>query len=286
MKAHLEHEIENLKNLLSGLASRVESALAEAVRAVERKDAGLALRIIREDVLIDHEEVRIEEECLKALALYQPVAGDLRYVVTLLKVNSELERIGDMAVNIAERAVDLAGHAAEPSPDYGIDFLRMTQVVRLMLKKALDSLIRRNCLDALDVINRDDTVDQLHRGNYSKVREGIESDPSMASYYLNLITVSRNLERIADCATNICEDVIYLEQGRIIRHIHEDDFHSSPLPPSEAAAASFPPPPGAVPSFPAGKTQEPSHEQRNNSGDRGRGFHPGTDRLQSDKKRL
>ena len=228
MKAHLEHEIENLKNLLSGLASRVESALAEAVRAVERKDAGLALRIIREDVLIDHEEVRIEEECLKALALYQPVAGDLRYIITFLKVNGELERIGDLAANIAGRAVSMAEDTVKPEVLF--DFDPLVSLVRQMLKRALDALVARNCLEASEVIRDDRTVDTLSGEICDRAVEQLQKQPGLAGYCTDVILIAKHLERIGDCTTNICEDIVYLELGKIIRHGGRDSRYSGELP--------------------------------------------------------
>ena len=162
-------------------------------------------------------EVRIEEECLKILALHQPVAGDLRYIITLLKVNNELDRIGDLAQNIAERAIDLAEH---PVPAAGIELGPMMTEVRIMLKQALDALSCRDTGRAAEVIARDDTVDRLHRENFRLIKQGLIRQPEAADYYLNMLTASRHLERVADCATNIGEDVIYLEQGRIVRHAH------------------------------------------------------------------
>ncbi len=215
MKAHLQAEIDHLNAMVIDLANQVEPTVLEAVRAVTERDETLAKRIIDGDNAIDRFEVRIEEECLKILALHQPVAGDLRYVITLLKVNSELERIGDLAVNIAERADDLARLApVEELPD----FTEMVFEVRSMLKKSLDSLVARDSLAAMEVIKHDDVVDTLHRDNCRRLLELIKRHSANADAYLDYLTVSRNLERIADCATNICEDVIYLEQGRIVRH--------------------------------------------------------------------
>ncbi len=215
MKVHLQQEIDHLKNLLCELAASVEPAVREAVRAVETRDAECAQRVLAGDEAIDRMEVRIEEECLKILALHQPVAGDLRYVITLLKVNSELERIGDLAVNIAERGADLASLDA---PAETLDFSRMVFEARSMLKNALDALICRNALAAQEVIQHDDVVDDLHHETLLKLRDLISRHPENAAFYLDLLTVSRNLERIADGATNICEDVIYLELGTIVRH--------------------------------------------------------------------
>ncbi len=219
MKVHLQTEIDRLKGLVTQQANRVEPAVLAAVNAVTERDATQAAAVIAGDDAIDIAEVRIEEECLKVLALHQPVAGDLRYVITLLKVNNELERIGDLAVNIAERAEDLV---SQPEIPEAFDFSKMIIEVRLMLKQALDALIARDTQLADAVIRHDDVVDQLHRTSFLRLQELIGRRPETAAAYLDLLTVSRNLERIADGATNICEDVLYLEQGRIVRHSGKD----------------------------------------------------------------
>lgn len=215
MKVHFETELDALKSLVTELGASVEQAVRDAVRAVETHDIALARRIVENDESIDRSEVHIEEECLKIMALYQPVAGDLRYVITLLKVNNELERIGDLAVNIADRELAATSHPQlENAPDLPVMF----REVRRMLKEALDALVCRDSLRALEVIRHDDIVDQLHKENYGRIADGILHDPSTIGAWLDQLTISRSLERIADCATNIAEDVIYLEQGRIIRH--------------------------------------------------------------------
>ncbi len=216
MNAHLKTEIELLKNMLSHLSAEVESAVQNAVKSLADANRELASGIIVNDMDIDTAEVRIEEECLKVMALYQPVAGDLRYVITLIKVNAELERIGDLAVNIAERVLDLPEQSLK---DHAVpDFAVMAAEVRQMLKNALDSLISRDALLALQVINNDDKVDAIHRKNYHIAIQMAKKSPENVEIGLTLLAISRNLERIADCTTNICEDVIYLEQGKIVRH--------------------------------------------------------------------
>ena len=157
------------------------------------------------------------------LALHQPVASDLRRVITVLKVNGEIERVGDLAVNIAERVEDIAAHQAQAARP--LDFAVMVDKACLMLRHALDALAYGDANLAESVIDSDEEVDQLHRDMYSQVRQAMLDCPELASYYLNGLTISRCLERIADIATNIAEDVVYMESGRIVRHLHEGEKH-------------------------------------------------------------
>ncbi len=221
MKAHFNYALENLQNQLSEVAARAESAVHLAFSAVDGNSVEVAQQVIHDDFGIDEMEVKIEEECLKILALYQPVASDLRLVITILKVNNELERVGDLAVNIAERVTDMARYrdAEIEKPD----FRDMVYKACEMLGMALDSLTMHEVTTAARVIDSDDAVDQIHRRNYDLVRDSMLRHPDQAGFYLNWLTVSRCLERIADIATNIAEDVIYLESGRIIRHRHEGE---------------------------------------------------------------
>lgn len=216
MATHFDRELDVLQQLIAEMATAAENAVREAVRAVETRDGAKAQAVIDGDTALDERENHLEEECLKVLALYQPVAGELRYVITLLKVNSELERIGDLAVNIAKCAVYL--NQQKELPEEVIDFSLMEHLAMQMLDKALDALMQRNILDALDVIKSDDGVDQCHHVLMERLPGLLEKNPKAGGYYLNALTVSRNIERIGDSATNIAEDVIYMEQGRIVRH--------------------------------------------------------------------
>ncbi|QSH40019.1 phosphate signaling complex protein PhoU [Lentisphaerota bacterium ZTH] len=221
MKAHLNKEIERLKKNIQILSSMVESAVRNSVVAVIETDRKLAERVIENDFLIDQKEIEIEEECLKILALHQPVAGDLRYVVACLKVNNELERIGDLGSNIARRVKHLCDYNGA---DTAVDFKPMMDVTRGMLKGALDSLICMNGQLAAEVIQRDDIVDDYNRQMFIDLQELIKENPQKTEYYIDLLNVSRHLERIADCTTNICEDIIYMIKGEIIRHGHYNDI--------------------------------------------------------------
>ncbi len=215
MTRHLQRELEKLQRRLLALSAIVEDTVRKAVRALEQQDTELAWSVIRTDLDIDQAEVDLEEECLKLLALYQPVASDLRLVVAVLKINSDLERIGDLAVNIAERAVFLAGQHAVQSD---FDFEGMARKAQQMVKMALDSLVNQDSSLARQVLAMDDEVDAMNRQMYEQVREGIRRHPEQLEAHTHLLSASRHVERIADHATNIAEDVVYMVEGQIIRH--------------------------------------------------------------------
>ncbi len=210
-------ELESLKQLLLELSAMVENAVIRALRAVSEQNADEARRIIDGDRHIDEMEVRIEEECLKLMALYQPVAGDLRMLVTVLKVNGELERAADLASVIAARALNMA-NSVVPSEER-FDFSDMAARVHRMLKDALDALVYRDATVAREVMRSDDAVDAMNAATFAKAKTCIGAKPELVTYVLDCTTVSQALERIADIATNICEDVIYLEEGKIVRHM-------------------------------------------------------------------
>jgi phosphate transport system protein len=225
MTAHLIHELEDLKRRIFSLVAMVEDNLSLAVKAVQERDESLALRAIENDAPIDHAEVAVEEECLKLLALHQPVAIDLRFIVAVLKLNNDLERIGDLAVNIAERAVFL--HALPLAP-FPFDFDTMAGKAARMLKHSIDALVDSDVPAAVEVCEADDEVDAINRDMYEQVKTAIREHPEHLDALIHLLSVSRHLERVADHATNIAEDVIYLVNGRIVRHApdiackHED----------------------------------------------------------------
>ena len=221
MKAHFIQALEELSAKLAAITAKVENAVHLAIESVEKGASESAFLVIRSDSDIDDEEIRIEEECLKILALYQPVASDLRQVITILKVNNEIERVGDLAVNIAEQAEDMIFYNRQIQEK--IDFQQMVKLACMMLKDSLQSLAGHDVVTAAAVIDGDDAVDAIHRENYQKVRDLILKYPESAQYYMDCLTVSRCLERIGDIATNIAEDVIYLESGRIVRHRHEGE---------------------------------------------------------------
>jgi phosphate transport system protein len=212
---HLDREIELLKAKTLSLAARVEEALRLALKSVRERDAALAARVIEGDGVIDQLEVALEEECLKALALYQPVAQDLRFIVSIIKVTNELERIGDLATDVAERAQFLADRPPEPVP---ASLMAMAAKVQAMVKRSLDSLVNADAELARDVCRSDDEVDALHAGMFGLVQAAMHDDPEKIADYLPFLSISRYLERAGDHATNIAEDVIYSIEGRIVRH--------------------------------------------------------------------
>jgi phosphate transport system protein len=215
MAKHLVHEIEALKKLLLGLGAKAEENLRRAVRAIESVDANLAREVIRLDHEIDEAEVHVEEEGLKILALHQPVAIDLRFLVAVLKINSELERIGDLASNMAERAIFLSGISL---PEVKLNFSEMADKVQKMLRESLDALVSFNADLARSVCEQDDEVDNWNREMYEKMKVAIREDPDHLDAFIHYLSTSRQLERVADHATNIAEDVIYMVEGDIIRH--------------------------------------------------------------------
>ena len=221
MKGHFHNALNNLQSMLGSMAAYAEEAVQLSGKAVGEISLEKASSVIAGDARIDAMEIEIEEECLKILALHQPVASDLRQVITILKVNSELERIGDLAVNMAERVANIDSFKNHEIEKF--DFSDMLHIACGMLKDALDSLSYHDAALAQNVIERDEKVDLIHHDNYGVVRTFILKYPDCAQYYLNGLTISRCLERIADIATNIAEDVIYLESGKIIRHCHETE---------------------------------------------------------------
>jgi phosphate transport system protein len=215
MTKHFQHEIEKLKKKILRLAAMVEDNLISAVRSVTQRDLPLSRKVASSDAAIDALEVEVEEDCLKILALYQPVAADLRYVVAVLKINSDLERIADLAVNIANRAVTLITHGDMPAV---FDLPDMLDGTVDMVRKSVDSLVTQNTDVARQVCLDDDTIDAYHKSVFTVVQDQLQAHPERAEYLISLLSVSRNLERIADHATNIAEDVIYMIEGEIVRH--------------------------------------------------------------------
>jgi len=193
----------------------VEERVYLAIKAIESRDPDLAERIIRSDHEIDETEVEVEEECLKILALYQPVAIDLRFIVTVIKINNDLERIGDEAVNIAERIRSIAKRSRY---SFHFDYAEMAEIAAAMLKQSLDALVNLDIDTAFRVLTLDDEVDDIQTKAYSQIKGAMGEHPEEMTYLINLYLISRHLERIADHATNIAEEVIYLIEGEIVRH--------------------------------------------------------------------
>ena len=219
MPVHLFREIENLKREILTLGAMAETAVRDATAAIENRDESLAQDVIRNDDKLDDMEVQIEENCLKTLALHQPVAIDLRFIVAVLKINNDLERVGDLAVNVAERAAFLA---TQPPVDISFDFQAMAHQAQAMLKKSLDALVNLSAAQAREVLVSDDEIDAMNRQMYLIVQDAIHAHPDQTGSLIHMLSASRHLERIADHATNIAEDVIYMIEGVIVRHKTEE----------------------------------------------------------------
>ena len=215
MSVLLSREITSLKKKILQMTALVEESVRKAVGAVRHKNEALAEEVIQNDDQIDLMENGLEEECLKILALHQPVATDLRYVIVCLKINNDLERIGDLAVNIADRAKAISRDEDEFMPE-SISMMIDTSIA--MLKKSLDAFIEMDVKLAREVSLMDDIVDELNRNMYQEIKTLIMKDPKRTGYLLHILGVSRQLERIGDYAVNISEDVIYMIDGKIVRH--------------------------------------------------------------------
>ncbi len=217
MSQHLCHDLDKLKRSLLIIGSMVEDAINRAILALTSRRPELAEEVIRGDEEIDTKEVELEEDCLKILALYQPVATDLRFIIAALKVNNDLERMGDLAVNIAERATYLSGRDAIEVP---LTIEHMAGRVQEMVENSLESLVDMNTKLAREVLESDDEVDSMNRKMFDALEQVIRHDPGSTKRATHLLSVSRNLERIADLATNIAEDVVFMVEGELIRHCH------------------------------------------------------------------
>jgi len=208
-------ELDNIKKMTLSLGAMVEERVRLAVEAVENKDAEAAQRVIKTDYEIDEMEVEVEETCLKVLALHQPVAVDLRFLIAVIKINNDLERIGDQAVNIAQRVAVLA---KRHDVNVNFDYAQMAEKAQAMLRMSLDALVNLDEDLALKVVTMDDEVDTIQRDAYDRIKSAMKENSDKIGYMINLLLVSRHLERLADHATNIAEEVIYLIEGEIIRH--------------------------------------------------------------------
>jgi len=215
MATQLQREIDTLKKSILTLSALVEDNLRRAFQAVERRDTALATEAIERDFPIDLLEVDVEEDCLKALALYQPVASDLRFIITTIKINTTLERVGDLAVNIAERARLIA---ALPEVVVGFDVAGMADKAQRMVANSLDALVQTDAELARTVLMADDEVDDLDREFSDRLNAIVREHPDWLDPVVQWLQVSRFIERVADHATSIAEDVIYMVDGEIPRH--------------------------------------------------------------------
>jgi len=215
MTKHIERQIDQLKEKILRVGTLVEEAFSKSITALINRDTPLAQRVMASDEEIDRMEVEVEEECLKILALYQPVAADLRFVVAVLKINNDLERMGDLARNISKRVAQLAtGPAVELPPE----IRAMATLAQDMVKQCLDSVVNADPTLARQVREEDDAVDEARQQIRRRILQGIKAHPEQLENLLRINSVSKHIERIADMATNVAEDVIYMVEGDIVRH--------------------------------------------------------------------
>ena len=224
MARHIEHQIAQLKNSILQFGTIVEESISRSNTALFKRDVELAQKVVANDTEIDRLEVELEEECLKVLALYQPVAADLRFVVAVLKINNDLERIGDLASNIAKTVSQLTITGPFELPE---EISSMAKQVEEMVKNSLDAVVKADPDLARQVRKEDDIVDAGRHTVRKLVIQQIKKDPEKVEGLLQINSISKHLERIADMATNIAEDVIYMVEGEIVRHRHRDDVTST-----------------------------------------------------------
>jgi phosphate transport system protein len=214
---HFEAELQTLKNRLLTMGALVEERAHQAIKALVNRSQESAEQIIASDKEVNDLQIDIDDRCLKLLATQTPLASDLRLITSAMKINSDLERIGDQAVNIAENVIKLL---PQPPLKPLIDIPRMAEIAQQMTRDALDSFVKRDVTLARDVLRRDDEVDSLKDQVFRELLTYMMADPGTIQRALALILISRNLERIADHATNIAEDVIFLVEAKDVRHHH------------------------------------------------------------------
>ena len=216
MSTIFEKELGDLKEKVLKLGSMVEKAINDAIKSLVERNSALAVETIDRDPIVNALDVEIDEECIRLIALRQPRAGDLRLITTAMKITTDLERIGDLAVDISERALELN---EEPQLKPYIDIPRMAEIAQGMVRDALDAFVKRDSALARDVLIRDDMVDNLNYQVFNELLFFMIQDPKTVSRAVKITYISKYLERIADHATNIAEMVVYLVEGKIIRHM-------------------------------------------------------------------
>lgn len=215
MHRHFEEELQQLKEKLLRMSSLVEDSISLSIKSLVERDSILANKVLNQDDLIDQSEIEIDDFCLKLLALQQPQARDLRFIAASMKIVNDLERMGDLAVNIAHRSLDLL---KAPLLKPLIDIPRMAQCTQAMLKDSLNAFVNDDVQLARDVCRRDDEVDNLNVQIFRELLTYMLQDTSSIQRAVDLILVAKNLERIADHSTNIAEDVIYIVEARVVKH--------------------------------------------------------------------
>jgi phosphate transport system protein len=218
MLRHFDRDIEQLKELLLRMGAMVEDAISDSIRALLERDSAIAERVIAQDDAIDQMELEIDQHTVELIAKMQPTAVDLRFVATAMKITPELERIADLAVDVCERAVELN---REPLLKPLIDIPRLARMAQDMVRQSLDAFVRRDAALARQVIARDDEVDMLTEQSFRELLTYMLEDSRNISRAIRLTFVGKYFERMADAATNICEMVVYLVEGKVIKHSNE-----------------------------------------------------------------
>jgi len=218
MKEHFSELIESLRRQLIGMGAEVENQIRLAIEALVQADGAKARRVIADDRKVDELEVKNEEDTIHLLATQQPVASDLRLLVAGLKINSDLERIGDHAVNIAE-AAERMSHVRPFKP--WIDIPYMAEIAQEMLRDSLDAFVRRDSGLALEVCRRDDLLDEKNKSLIRELLTYMAENPALISTCIEIMGISKNLERVGDLSTNIAEETIYVAEGQNIKHVYK-----------------------------------------------------------------
>lgn len=229
MERYFDHELEELKRQLLRMGGASEAIVQKSVEALKRRDVALAEEVFADDKPIDRLEIDIEERCVALLALRQPMARDLRFITAALKISNDLERVGDHAVNIAGSAKRLS---EQPQLKPLVDIPRLADLAAAMLREALDAFVRRDAATARRLVLRDDVVDDLNRQLFRELLTFMIEDPATITRAMELVLVARNLERVADLATNVAEEVVFVAEARIIKH-HAEESIGGPVAPEE-----------------------------------------------------
>ncbi len=215
MERHFDEALNHLKEKLLRMSGLVEESISTSIKALIDRNSELAYKVIKSDDVINMLEIEIDDLCLKLLALYQPTAGDLRFITSTLKINNDLERIGDLAVNIGQRTLDLI---KVPPLKLRIDIPKMAEAAQGMLRDSLNAFVTKDSKLAYEVCKRDDEVDDLDHEIFMELLACKVEDQSSVERIIDLVLVAKNLERVADHSTNICEDIIYMVDGKVIKH--------------------------------------------------------------------
>jgi phosphate transport system protein len=217
---HFDREIEHLKQLLLRMGAMVEESMSESIRALLQRDSDAAQRVIDADNAIDRMELEIDQHTIELIAMMQPAAVDLRFVAAAMKITPELERVADLAVDVCERAIELN---REPPLKPLLDIPSLARIAQEMVRQSLDAFVRRDAALAREVIARDDEVDRLTEQSFRELLTSMLEDSGNISRAIRLTFIGKYFERMADGATNICEMVVYLAEGKVIKHQHEPD---------------------------------------------------------------